>query len=204
MNDELLDALRSHPQVVPHFHLPLQSGSDAILRRINRQYTRDDFLRMIERVKVAFDRPALTSDIIVAFPGETDAEFERTMEVVRLAGFIHIHAFPFSPRPGTAAARWTRDFVRGPVVNDRMERLRRSAHEHDLAYRQCFLGHEVTVIVERDAAPATLRHGRSERYFPVFFDAPDAAPGDLLRVRIDRVAPDRTFGTVVRQPEVPA
>ena len=123
LTDELLDVLTRHRQVVPHFHLPLQSGSDTLLRWMNRQYRRDDFLRMLDRVRAAFDRPALTTDVIVGFPGETDQEFERTMEVVDYAGFIHVHAFSFSPRPGTVAARWTNDFVRGPVVNDRIERL---------------------------------------------------------------------------------
>ena len=110
LTTELIAVLRSHPQVVPHFHLPLQSGSDALLRRMNRQYTRDDFLRMVDACSAAFDRPALTTDVIVGFPGETDAEFERTLEVVDHARFIHVHAFSFSPRPGTAAARWTRRF----------------------------------------------------------------------------------------------
>jgi len=75
----LIDSLRAHKQVVPHFHLPLQSGSDALLRRMNRQYTRDDYLRMLDRVLHAFDRPALTTDVIVGFPGETDDAFQRTV-----------------------------------------------------------------------------------------------------------------------------
>jgi threonylcarbamoyladenosine tRNA methylthiotransferase MtaB len=115
LDDDLLEVLRSHPQVVPHFHLPLQSGSSAILRKMNRQYTRDDFLHLLDRLDLAFDKPALTTDIIVGFPGETDADFEQTLEVVDRARFIHMHVFPFSPRPGTAAARWQSDFVRGPI-----------------------------------------------------------------------------------------
>ncbi|MDB5303656.1 MAG: mtaB, partial [Phycisphaerales bacterium] len=111
LTDELLSVLRSHAQVVPHFHLPLQSGSDTLLRKMNRQYTRDDFLRMVDRVNNAFDRPALTTDVVAGFPGESDEEFNRTLEVVEAARFIHVHAFPYSPRPGTAAARWTKQFV---------------------------------------------------------------------------------------------
>src|SRR5581483_9345929 len=118
LTDDLIERLRSRPQIVPHFHLPLQSGSDVILHRMNRQYTRDDFLRMIERVHEKFDRPAITTDIIVGFPGETHEEFSRTLQVVDQARFIHTHAFSFSPRPGTAAARWSDDFVHGPVVNE--------------------------------------------------------------------------------------
>ncbi|MDB5331952.1 MAG: mtaB [Phycisphaerales bacterium] len=207
LTDELLSVLGSHAQVVPHFHLPLQSGSEALLRKMNRQYTRDDFLRMVDRVRNAFDRPALTTDVVAGFPGETDEEFTRTMEVVEAGGFIHVHAFPYSPRPGTAAARWTKQFVRGPVVNERIERLRTAAVEHSFAFRSTFLGETVEVIVERDAADVddglnvednssgrAIRHGRCERYFPVHFDAPLAKPGDSVRLKITGITPEQTMG----------
>ena len=202
LTDDLLRVLREHEQVVPHFHLPLQSGSDQLLRQMNRQYTRDEFLRMIDRVRETFDRPAFTTDVIVGFPGETDEEFRRTVEVVEHARFIHVHAFSFSPRPGTAAARRARDFVRGPVVNERIETLRRAAEAHSFDYRRQFLGETVEVLVERDDTDEGVdrgapRHGRCERYFDVHFDHPSARPGDFLRLRIDRVTPRRTYGTVV-------
>jgi threonylcarbamoyladenosine tRNA methylthiotransferase MtaB len=162
----LLDVLRDHAAVVPHFHLPLQSGSASLLRRMNRQYTRDDFLRMVDRVNDAFDRPALTTDVIVGFPGETDDEFQRTVEVVDHARFIHVHAFSFSPRPGTAAARWTGDFVRGPVVNERIEHLTKLARAHDHAFRRTFVGDVVELLVEQANAqspsPGTPGEGRGE------------------------------------------
>ena len=197
LTDELLEALRAHPQVMPHFHLPLQSGSDLLLRRMNRQYARGDFLRMLDRVNQAFHRPALTTDVIVGFPGETDAEFQQTMDVVQAARFIHVHAFPYSPRPGTAAARWTNDFVPGSLVKLRMDRLRRQADDQSFAFRCDFAGREVEVIVEHDQPQAPFRHGRSERYFPVYFESATANPGDAVRVRIDRVTPARTFGTAL-------
>jgi threonylcarbamoyladenosine tRNA methylthiotransferase MtaB len=199
LTDDLLAVLVRHPQVVPHFHLPLQTGSDRLLRRMNRQYTRDDFLRMIDQVHGAFDRPAITTDIIVGFPGETDAEFQDTLDVVNRAGFIHIHAFPFSPRPGTAAARWTSDFVHGPVVNQRIEILHARATEYSLIFRQQFLGQTVELLVERDDAQASanLQHGRCERYFSVYFESAESLTGRPAKVRIDRVTPHRTFGTLV-------
>ncbi|MDB5354904.1 MAG: mtaB [Phycisphaerales bacterium] len=207
LTDDLLSVLRSHGQVVPHFHLPLQSGSETLLRKMNRQYTRDDFLRMVDRVNNAFDRPALTTDVVAGFPGETDDEFSRTMEVVEAARFIHVHAFPYSPRPGTAAARWTKQFVRGPIVNERIDHLRAAAADHSYAFRSSFLGETVEVIVERDGATSddssasnptasdeTLRHGRCERYFSVFFNALGAKPGDSTRLKIVSVTRERTIG----------
>jgi MiaB/RimO family radical SAM methylthiotransferase len=202
LTPQLLDVLRDHVAVVPHFHLPLQSGSERLLRRMNRQYTRDDFLRMVDRVNDAFDRPALTTDVIVGFPGETDAEFQRTVEVVEHARFIHVHAFSFSPRPGTAAARWTRDFVRGPVVNERIELLTQRARVHDYAFRQQALGETVELLVEQEehdqAVSGDTRHGRCERYFQVTIPADEIATGDLVRARIVDVTPDATRGEVVR------
>ncbi|HXE53146.1 MAG TPA: radical SAM protein, partial [Tepidisphaeraceae bacterium] len=207
LNDDLLRVLASHEQVVPHFHLPLQTGSDAILRRMNRQYTRDAFLDMLDRVERAFDRPALTTDIIVGFPGEDDREFQRTLEVVDRARFIHIHAFPYSPRPGTAAARWTDRFIHGPVVNDRIEELNRRSLAHSLAFRSQFMGDPVNVIAEssRPGQVGDLRQGRCERYFMVWFEAPLVRPGDCVRVRIEQVTPTRTVGKLLpADQEVPA
>jgi threonylcarbamoyladenosine tRNA methylthiotransferase MtaB len=200
LSADLLSVLRSHQQVVPHFHLPLQSGSDEILRRMNRQYRRDDFLKMVDAVQAAFDRPALTTDVIAGFPGETDAEFQQTGDLVERAGFIHVHAFHFSPRPGTAAARWKRDFIHGPIVNQRVEALRVLADRASLAFRQSFIGQDVELLVEhdRDDAAASgdrgLRHGRCERYFDVSFEDRAARPGDFVRVRVERATLTRTHG----------
>src|SRR5204863_10154522 len=127
-----------------------------------------------------------------------DDEFRRTLEVVDVAGFIHVHAFSYSPRPGTAAARWTRGVVRGPVVNDRIAELRRRADGHSLAFRRQFVGEVVELLVERgcegEGQGGRFRHGRCERYFPVHFDGPSARPGDFVRVRVEGVTEGRTFG----------
>jgi threonylcarbamoyladenosine tRNA methylthiotransferase MtaB len=204
LSPELIAVLKSHEQVVPHFHLPLQSGSDALLRRMNRQYDSADFLRVVDQVKTAFDRPALTTDIIVGFPGETDGEFEKTRAIVDHVGFIHVHAFPYSPRPKTAAARWTNDFVRGPVVNQRIDLLRERAAAHNYSYRQQFVGQTVTLLVEKPSAEerdlaelSGFQHGRCERYFAVHFEADRSRIGELLEVRVDRVTAHRTVGSIL-------
>jgi threonylcarbamoyladenosine tRNA methylthiotransferase MtaB len=195
LTEDLLAALRSHAQVVPHFHLPLQSGSDAMLRRMNRQYRRDDFRRLIDRIKQAFDRPALTTDVIVGFPGEGDDDFAETIELVREAEFIHVHAFPFSPRAGTAAARWTDQFVPREIIAARSQALRNLSETQSLAFRKQFIGETVEVIVEAGASDG-LRHGRCERYFSVHFPAESAGPGDAVRVTVQEVLPERTVGTL--------
>ncbi|HEX8342438.1 MAG TPA: MiaB/RimO family radical SAM methylthiotransferase [Tepidisphaeraceae bacterium] len=197
----LLRTLQSHAQVVPHFHLPLQSGSDPILRKMNRQYTRAQYLDTAAMLRDAFDRPAITTDIIAAFPGETDADFAATLDVAERVRFIHTHAFPYSRRPNTAAARWKDKAVPPDVANARIAALTTHAAACGLAFRQSFLGETVTILVERQSAdrPGTispLRHGRCERYFDVAFDSA-ATAGDHLRVRIDHVTAADTRGTVL-------
>ncbi len=197
----LLDVLAGQAACVPHLHLPLQSGSGEVLRRMNRQYTREAFVEMIERVRSALDRPAISTDIIVGFPGETEADFEATLDVARAAGFVKIHAFPFSPRERTAAAKWRKDFIHGDVVRDRLRRLGELERESSLAYRRVFLGEHHRVLVETTTGAGgssvigTVQRGRTDRYFEVHFEATAVRPGDLVTVRIDRVTPGRTHGT---------
>ncbi len=129
VDEPLLDAMVAHPNIiVPHLHLPLQSGSDAILRRMNRQYDTAAYRAMLMQVHEALTSdeglpPALTTDIICGFPGETDADMQATVDLVHEASYLHMHVFPYSPRPGTAAARWTRDGVPTNVARARVRQL---------------------------------------------------------------------------------
>jgi len=208
VTEELLEVLASRTNCVPHLHLPLQSGSEAILRRMNRQYTRNDYLAMIERVSRSLDRPAISTDIIVGFPGETEADFEATLDIAGQAAFCKIHAFPFSPREGTAASRWQADFIPAAVAQARVKRLAKLETEMSLHFRRRFVGRTERVIVEAsrpgdDDSCRPLLSGRSDRYFRVHFeddpgDTPAAEEGDVVTVRVDRVTPGRTFGTLLR------
>ncbi len=202
VDDSLLGILATHRTCVPHLHLPLQSGSARVLRRMNRQYTVEAFVEMIGRVRRSLDRPAISTDIIVGFPGETEADFEASVEVARQAKFCKIHAFPFSPREKTAAARWQKEFVPPPVVHERMQRLAEVERECSTAYRRRLLGSADRVIVEPSDAlddglnGVGIRHGRADRYFEIHFEADRTVrTGDLVSVRIDRITPTRTHGT---------
>ncbi len=197
----LLEVLTAHPACVPHLHLPLQSGSATILRRMNRQYTSRDFVEMVDRVRRTLDHPAITTDIIVGFPGETERDFEASLAIARHTEFCKIHAFPFSSRDGTAASKWRTEFIAPPVVRERMRRLSELERECSMAFRAPLVGRQERVIVEEagedDAAPwPAIRHGRADRYFEVHFEADKSVrAGDLVDVRIDRVTPTRTHAT---------
>lgn len=221
VSDELLDVLANRRACVPHLHLPLQSGSPDVLRRMNRQYTVDQFIDMVRRVRTALDRPAITTDIIVGFPDESDRDFEASVEMARYAEFCKIHAFPFSPREGTAAAKWTRQFVHGSLVRQRMSRLAEVERETSYAFRSRFAGHTERVIVESGEPPreresnilarldsnsssgTPVRFGHSDRYFPVYFQSASARPGDPVSVLINRVTPGRTHGELTSSRRIP-
>jgi len=207
VDEALLDAMEAHRSVVvPHLHLPLQSGSDAVLRRMNRQYRRDDYMAMIEVVEERLGRPglppAVTTDVICGFPGETEADFERTIEVVRRVGYLHMHVFPYSARRGTAAARWTDLDVPMAERRARVRRLR--AIEEDpadglaIAFHRRLVGRRVRVIVERTTGPGTSGSGaggagRCDHYAMVEFEGP-ASRGAVVEVEVTDATPAGLLG----------
>ncbi|MCZ6597932.1 MAG: MiaB/RimO family radical SAM methylthiotransferase [Planctomycetota bacterium] len=147
----VLAALVRHPRrIAPHLHMPLQSGDDRVLRAMNRWYDAAAYLAACERIRAALDRPAFTADVLVGFPGEDEAAFANTLAVARAAGFARIHVFPFSPRPGTAAASLG-DPVPPPVVRERRALLSETAHELGQAYRRSLVGARDVVVLEGGA-----------------------------------------------------
>lgn len=148
VDDRLVGLMAAHPErIAPHLHMPMQSGDDDVLRRMNRWYDVETYLGACERIRAGLDRPAFTADILVGFPGETDPEFENTLQTARSAGFARVHVFPFSPRPGTAA--WDlADRVPPEVVRDRRARLSELTHEVGERYRASLEGAREWVVLE--------------------------------------------------------
>ncbi|MCZ6810469.1 MAG: MiaB/RimO family radical SAM methylthiotransferase [Planctomycetota bacterium] len=207
VSEPLLDAMvANQPVVAPHLHLPLQSGSDAILKRMNRQYRVGDYLEMIDQATAALttpDRlpPAITTDIICGFPGETDQDFEKTLEVVRRVGYLHMHVFPYSAKRGTAAARWTDRFIPPAVVKARVRCLIDLENGPDaglsIRYRRRLLGRTVRVILEQPGRdePAIMT-GRCDHYALIHLRT-RRSRGTLMHARIAKVTPKRTIGETI-------
>lgn len=207
MTGPLLDAMvANRPVVVPHLHLPLQSGSDAILRRMNRQYRVGDYLDMVAMVDEALVDdvglpPAITTDIICGFPGETDEDFQETIDVAEATGFLHMHVFPFSPRAGTAAARWKDQFVPDPLIRTRVRHLIDLEEDPEdglsIRWRRRLLGRSVRVILEQEdpASPGTMT-GRCDHYAMVHVAA-DRPRNSVVRARVTHVGPTRTAGQLI-------
>ena len=147
VTEEFAQELRSLPKVCPHFHLSLQSGSDAVLRRMNRRYNTAAYLEAVMQLREAYGNPAITTDVIVGFPGETDAEFRETEEFLSRVGFYEMHIFKYSRRKGTPAADMPGQLTEAEKAA-RSERLMKLEREMSRAFRETFLGKEVSVLFE--------------------------------------------------------
>ena len=195
VTDELVRAVRSLPQVCHHLHLPVQSGSDRILRLMRRGYSRADYLDAVRRLRDAMPDFALTSDVIVGFPGETEADFEETRSLMNVADFDNAFIFKYSPRPGTPAASMDDD------VPDADKRRRNQVllEDQDLrgvAANQRLVGTVQEVLVEGPSLRNAARwSGRSPGNKIVIFDPlPGVQPGTLAHIRITRAAPQTLYG----------
>ena len=193
----LLDAFCKHRNIMPHLHLSLQSGSGKILKKMCRQYDAGEFMTAIELIKSRLDRPAITADIIVGFPGETDADFEQTVEIAREVGFAKMHVFSFSPRKGTAAAAM-QDTVDNKVIKERSKILHNIDVELGKKFRQKFIGETVTVLLENGNGVVC---GRSERYFMVYLEktSKKLKKNELVRVRLTRTSEKGAIGQVIEK-----
>jgi threonylcarbamoyladenosine tRNA methylthiotransferase MtaB len=166
LTPRLLDTLCENHNIMPHLHLSLQSGSDRILRKMCRQYRVNEFREKVESAKSCLDRPAITTDIIVGFPGESDADFQQTVDLANAVGFARMHVFTFSPRKGTAAAEM-QDTVDGKVIKERSRILRDLDTGLGLKYRRQFIGQTAAILIENNNGQI---YGRSERYFKVYLN----------------------------------
>jgi len=183
---ELVDALASLDKVCEHVHLALQSGDDDVLRAMRRGYRVDTFLEAVQALRACVPDVALTTDVLVGFPGETDKQFENTVQVCRVASFSRIHVFQFSPRPGTPAATMPRQ-VGTAEKKRRSEELRRVGQELSVQFAQRFLNQPVEVLVERHDRTTGKAEGLSRQYVRTRFHADDTRPGELCTIRVDVV-----------------
>ena len=196
VTSRLLDTFCKHRKIMPHLHLSLQSGSNAVLKKMCRQYSADEFKEKIELIKSRLDRPAITADVIVGFPGETDADFEATAELAKEAGFAKMHVFSFSKRAGTVAAG-LQGTVNNRVIKERSQRLRDLDAELGCEFRRQFVGEAAEILVENSDGQCK---GRSERYFMVYLDKTGENPqkGELVRVKLVKNSVNGLIGQVER------
>ena len=208
--DDVIDAMAETPAVMPSLHMPLQSGSDAILKAMKRSYRSAKFLGILDRVREKIPNAAITTDIIVGFPGETEEDFQETLRVVRLARFSAAFTFQYSIRPGTPAADMPNQIPK-EIVQDRYERLVALQNQIALEENEAQIGRDVNVLVaagegRKDAASLRMT-GRTEDFRLAHFDVPEGSevprPGDIVTVTVTAAAPyhllaDTTDGAPLR------
>jgi threonylcarbamoyladenosine tRNA methylthiotransferase MtaB len=201
LTPELLAVCRGE-KVAPHFHLPLQSGSAKVLARMNRQYAPQQYRRTVDRLREAIDRVAITTDIIVGFPGEDDEDFRQTLDLARFAGFSRIHAFPFSAIEGTAAWNWRKQAPPPAVVKARLAELAEVQEQLSRQFRRQFLGETMEGIVERTSrsriGATTDRHITITAHRPT---AGDDLRGQVVRVRAESLSEDGLEGRLLQPSE---
>lgn len=184
-NDMREGLIRAHAEVeklMPFLHLPVQSGSDRVLKAMNRSHSRDSYLRILDRVRAARPDIALSGDFIVGFPGETEAEFADTLSLVDAVGYAQCFSFKYSPRPGTPAAEMDGQ-IAPEVMDDRLQRLQAALNRDQEAFNRASVGRVCTVLIERQGRHPGQMLGKSPWLQSVHLTT-DAAIGDLVEVEI--------------------
>ena len=191
--DAFVQAIAGMPHLCPQFHLALQSGSDTILARMKRRYNTAQFTAAADRLRAAFPDASFTTDVIVGFPGESEADFQQTMDFCRKIGFMKLHVFPYSRREGTPAAKMA-DQLPESVKEERVRRLIAVGNELSVAYRKRLLNTTQPVLLEEPTADGRLT-GYTPQYVPVVCE--DGAQGAIVQVHLSALTAEGMSGSIV-------
>lgn len=185
MTDDLIAAHGEIEKLMPYLHLPVQSGSDKILKAMNRKHTSDSYLRVIDRIRNARPDIALSGDFIVGFPGEDDVDFEATMDLCRKVEYAQAYSFKYSPRPGTKAYD-TKVQVDEVVKSERLAQLQTLLADHQNTFQQSLVGETIPVLMEKPGRQEGQLIGRSEFLLPVHLKCARESLGQIIRAKVVR------------------
>ncbi|MFH1995679.1 MAG: tRNA (N(6)-L-threonylcarbamoyladenosine(37)-C(2))-methylthiotransferase MtaB [Candidatus Omnitrophota bacterium] len=192
---ELLSYIAATRRVCSHLHIPLQSGDDSVLKRMNRAYTAGEYCSLIARVKAAIPDISVTTDVIVGFPGETDQNFENSVRVLKKILPVRVHVFPYSPRVGTAAFGYD-GALDGTVVKARTSKMRAAALGMSYLSREKFLNRRLRVLVETTREKESgMLEGYSDNYVKIQFKGPDKLMGTIVPLEIEHLTLDKSIGS---------
>jgi len=196
MDEALIAAHGELPELMPYLHLPVQAGSDRILKAMNRGHTAEHYIRLVERIRAARPDIALSGDFIVGFPGERDSDFEATMSLVREVGYVGAFSFKYSRRPGTPASALPGQ-IAGAVMDERLQRLNTLLQDQTEAFNQSVVGRTAPVLIEKAGRHPGQIGGRSPWLQPVHIDGPERLIGQIVPVRIDTATRNSLAGSLV-------
>lgn len=197
MDDELIAAHRDIKKLMPYLHLPVQSGSDVILSAMNRKHTRDEYFRIINKLRAANPDLALSSDFIVGFPGERDKDFEDTLDLIMKVGFASAFAFSYSARPGTPASGLSTQ-IDESVKQERLQRIIEALRQQQFHFNQTRVGQIMPTLLERHGKKPGQLLGKSPYLQSVLIDGPDSLLNTLVDVRITSAHPTSIMGEIVK------
>ena len=197
VDDSLIEAFHHLPGLMPYLHLPVQSGSNRILAAMNRGHTANDYYRLVERLRKACPTLALSSDFIVGFPGETEADFMDTLDLVHSIGYAQAYSFKFSPRPGTPAAQASNQIPESVKV-ERLHRLQNILFSQQRRFNFTFIGSDVPVLLDRRGRQAGQLMGRSPYMQVVTVTAPENLLGKIVNLRIDSIRSNSLSGSFIK------
>ncbi|RKF16839.1 tRNA (N6-isopentenyl adenosine(37)-C2)-methylthiotransferase MiaB [Roseovarius spongiae] len=195
MSDDLIEAHGTCAKLMPYLHLPVQSGSDRILKRMNRKHTAEGYVRLIERIRAARPDILISGDFIVGFPEETEADFQDTLNLVEEVGYGTAYSFKYSTRPGTPAAE--RAQVDAAEADARLQRLQALLTRQQRAVQESMVGREVGVLFEKPGRLPGQMVGKSDYLHAVHVAGSGIAPGDIRRVRITESGPNSLAGVAL-------
>lgn len=196
VDDDLIAAHRDLRKVMPFIHLPVQSGSDKILKIMNRKHTADFYREIIAKFRAARPDITFSSDFIVGFPGETDQDFEDTMQLVRDVNYAQCFSFKYSPRPGTPASNM-QNLVPEKVKTERLNRLQELLFSQQREFNQSFAGKVIPVLFDGYKADNGRLHGRTEYNQMIYVDGPETLYGKVARVLISKGTPNNLIGELI-------
>lgn len=196
VSDELLQLMAHSTRICPHLHLPLQSGSDSVLQRMGRHYSARYFRELVARIVSALPDAFIGADVIAGFPGESDAEFQETVQLIHDLPFADLHVFPYSSRPGTKAADMP-GHLPARIITERAALLRTMAQEKKQAYMARFVGRELKVLVQKTTCGSDANRGLSRNYLDVAFAGNDIQVNNEIRIKITKFTGNSCFGDFV-------
>jgi tRNA-2-methylthio-N6-dimethylallyladenosine synthase len=196
MTQGLIDAHGDVASLMPYLHLPVQSGSNDILRAMNRNHSVESYLAILEKMRIARPDIALSGDFIVGFPGESDADFEATLDVVRAANYSQAFSFKYSPRPGTPAATMEQQ-IAPELMDERLQRLQALLNEQQFAFNRGLDGMETSILLERKGKKPGQFVGKTPWLTSVHIIAPNVGIGDMVDVHIESAGPNSLQGRVL-------
>ncbi|MBI3999054.1 MAG: tRNA (N(6)-L-threonylcarbamoyladenosine(37)-C(2))-methylthiotransferase MtaB [Candidatus Omnitrophica bacterium] len=200
VTDELIQAIASMEKVCPHLHIPLQSGDDQVLERMNRRYRSGFYLDLVRKIKERVAHFVLTTDVMVGFPGESVHQFDQTVHLLLEAEPYKLHLFPYSTREGTRAAKF-QSLVDGREIERRREVLLLLEEKLRRQVQESFLGGAMDILVEGDQTEDGWASGRAANYLQVHFPVQEKKVGSLFKVQIERIAENKLVGSLLNQEE---